>query len=504
MPDNTERTEQPSAADREAAKAALESIIRDRKIAEFAEIPEAGIIAEIAKDPETLRVFLYGQAGLAITSAAYNLVSQERERREKAERRAAKKEGREPVKIDFVTVFNELTEKPLFTPEQAREIIDRHTQKIIAALQSIGKADEAEQIIADYICKQEAEQPEDLRPLIGDSDEPLKRVKYNKTADVTSPTDKWAEMFFALTAPPPTGRFRNKQIQGQRSFAQLPSPGISVDYRSKAAKRKGKETNLLYDYSYNEEIIKKYGLEKSFTDYDFFVSIFLDNLKDTGNVLVSTTKIWHEMGNKGNPSPEQINELENSLLKGLSTIICVDVLQVLDTYHKPNEAISRPIITPVMPIQFSPDPAAIHGKVSNSLVAINGYSPFRIVAQALDRLTTWDKQVFSLYEGRRTKRYFGVLGYLLRQIGWMRHPKSKRNEIITYSAVYARLGDNTHRARQLTREMLDRLLEEVFEPLGYVTKYEETNSTTGEPGIKLTVPKERKLLQENSDVVNTK
>ena len=73
---------------------------------------------------------------------------------------------------------------------------------------------------------------------------------------------------------------------------------------------------------------------------------------------------------------------------------------------------------------------------------------------------------------------------MITQIGWLRNPNSKRSNKITYSSVYEYCGDSTTRSKQLTRDMIYRLLDEIFKPAGYITSYKEDNK--GEPGVILT------------------
>ena len=62
---------------------------------------------------------------------------------------------------------------------------------------------------------------------------------------------------------------------------------------------------------------------------------------------------------------------------------------------------------------------------------------------------------------------------------------AKRGNKILYSTLYANNGDQSTRDKQLTRDMLYRLLDEVFKETGYVTSYKEDSSTT--PGVILTI-----------------
>ncbi len=439
-------------------------------------------IAAIKDDPEALLQELKNQRHLAIINAVDAFVSEEVARREEKtlaeEMAAAKEEGRLPVfkKADYRAVYDEVTASPIFTQEQAREIIEREARKILAALQPYAKEAETEKIIVEYLQKS---------PFVIKQDSPLPAIRYNKSDTVATVTDKFAHIFFSMDAPTPTGNF----IPGQRSFTQLTETGRMLSYEGKKSKN---EITLFYDFSYNEEVIQAFGLNKRFTDYDYFVMTILDNLHEEGNDTVSLTKIWREMGNEGNPSPEQLTELANSMRKGLSTIITIDDTETLKAWKKSNGK-SHQFVSPVMPVQFVLERFIANGKVANGTVKITGFSPFFLVGRPLSHIGTWDKDVLRLYSGRKTKRYYSVLRYLLREIGWIRNEKSTRkNTKILYASLYAFLGDKTTRAQQLTRDMLYRLLDEVFVPLGYVTAYKEEGNAT--PGVLLTVRRETRQI----------
>ena len=71
----------------------------------------------------------------------------------------------------------------------------------------------------------------------------------------------------------------------------------------------------------------------------------------------------------------------------------------------------------------------------------------------------------------------------------MRNGKSKRSPKILYSSLYEYTGDKTPRARQLARDMMYTLLDEVFIPAEYIVAYKE--EATPEPGVKLTLHRKR-------------
>lgn len=319
------------------------------------------------------------------------------------------------------------------------------------------------EIFLDYV---RGEYPEEQ------TSDDLPRIQYKKTADIKTVTDKLANVFFSLAAPTPGGA-----INGQRQMTQLKYEG----------RKSKKEVTLFYDYAWNEETLRKYGLDKKFEDFDFFVMSVCDNLFAAGNDTVSLAKIYTEMGGIGKPAAKQLEPIYYSLLKGQSTITTIDDYDVLKAWGKAPDGKYHEIISPVMPVILGNERFIANGKIANGYVKITALSPFRRVAEPLGHITAWEKDVLRLYSGRKTKRYYSVLRFLMMQIGWMRN--GNRSTKILYSSLYNHTGDTSTRGQQLARDMMYRLLDEVFIPAEYVKAYKEDAEPA--PGVLLTLHKKR-------------
>lgn len=308
----------------------------------------------------------------------------------------------------------------------------------------------------------------------------LPQIKYNTSTELKTVTDKFANVFLSLSAPRPKG-----EINGQRQFTWL-------SYEKQGAK---KEISLGYDYNFNYAYLSRFGIQDRFDDQSFFVAAVIDNLLDEGNDIVSLTKIWHESGNAGSPNSRALTELLNILRLGMSTIITADVSEVAEAWaiELPNQT-KKQLETPVIPVQFINEQYIANGNTASAVVKITGHTPFFLIGHAINHYTTWNKDILRLYKGKRTKRYFTVLRFLITQIGWMRNSHSKRSNKILYSSLYEYNGDKTTRAQQLSRDMMYRLLDDVFIPLEYVTAYKE--DATGEPGVMLTYKKQPKITKK--------
>ena len=212
----------------------------------------------------------------------------------------------------------------------------------------------------------------------------------------------------------------------------------------------------------------------------------IDTLYAAGNDVVSFTKIYNEMGGEGSPTTKQLEPIYYSLLKGMTTIITIDDAEAQKAW-KAGAGTYHEIVSPVIPVQLGNERFIANGKIANGFVKINGVSPFMQVAKPLGHITAWEKGILRLYTGRKTKRYYSVMRFLMLQIGWMRN--GTRSRKILYSALYQYTGDTTTRAQQLTRDMMYRLLDEVFKPADYITAYKEEADPT--PGVVLTLSKNR-------------
>ena len=324
----------------------------------------------------------------------------------------------------------------------------------------------------------------------------LQQIKYNKVTEIQTSTDNLTTMFYSLAAP----KGKN-YISGQREMLTFSKEDmIQVPFG------KGQyEIVAYYDYMFNEPMLKKLGLDKDFDSYDFFITAAQDNLLLNGNSEVTLTKLWKELGNTTSPNPNDLTKLYKRLVRGLTTVIVIDDKEVQEAWgNNPGENYKE-IISPVMPIQIVGDRIISddnNDKVKDAKINITGFSPFFALSQSIGQYTTWKKEILSLYTGRKTPRYYNLMRYLMTQIAWLRNPNSKRSNKITYSSIYDCNGDKTTRAKQLSRDMAYRLLDEVFKPAGYVKSYKEDNK--GQPGIKLSVTKNTAALSDkknNGDVV---
>lgn len=316
----------------------------------------------------------------------------------------------------------------------------------------------------------------------------LIRNRYNKGYKFVTTSTKLANTIFAPTLP------KGEIVNGQREV-------IPVPYTNNTD---GENATLYLDITYNEKELEKTGLKPELDDIDYFLSMVFDNLLLDGNALVSPTKVFHLLyDEKNSPTTDQINEILLRGVRGMLMMTTIDAGEIIDIWKYKNPKQQRMWKSPLMPIQVqldrvtdpdSPD----YGKLVNGEIHITALSPSSMVGNITGQLTTWDMDVLQAYTGRRTKRYFSVLRFLITEIGWMRN--GTRSSKITYQNLYERTQSRTSRDKQLTKKMFFRLLEEVFKEKGYIASYKE--DTSGEPGVRIKAIKTKAISGQREDLLD--
>ena len=280
---------------------------------------------------------------------------------------------------------------------------------------------------------------------------PGEKLNYEKGETLKTTSTNLANEFFSL-APPIT------EIDGQLT--------LNTFYSNKA----GQNIAVLSYFSYNDKELSANGItNKEFTDFDYFVAMVCNNLYMENNRKVSLTKLWHEMGNPKAPNQHQIQELRKSLIKGMTTIINISNRDILEAYNINTDAY-KDIKSPVMPIIFETEHNRANGYITNETINIYALSPFILVADPLNQITTWKKDILKLYKGSRTARYWRVMRYLMQQIAWMRNDNARAPKI-TFKTLFDKTGAKRTEDRNATLKIVEDLLKEAFIPCKYISSY---------------------------------
>ncbi len=379
-------------------------------------------------------------------------------------------EERERILLPYI-------EKVLKDPKNRRKYKGITPQAVLDNLTLTGRVADPEEITAEILKKaqqkkraQEAHEiQKEKRAQLQGHEKAGAVIRYENGDILQTTNTKLANEFYSF-APPFT------EIEGQLT--------LNTIYANKA----GRDIIVYSCFSFNEDELKRHGItRRQFTDYDYFVAMVCNNLYLEGNIKVSLTKIWHEMGNPKSPNPKQLQELREALILGATTFLYINNKEVLDLYKIDTDKYSD-IISPVIPAQIKTDYSRANGNIMDGTVKLNDLSPFILVANPLNQICTWDKQVLKLYDGSRSARYWRVMRYLMGQIAWIRNNPSRNNKI-TIEHLCAAVGDKTRADKQRTLKLTYELLDKVFIPLDYISSYKTDNK---DGGIIVNYNKERK------------
>lgn len=402
-------------------------------------------IAAIANDPEALLQELKKQQHLALVSAVNAFVSDEISRREEKavaeEIAAAKEENRLPVfkKADYRAVYDEVTASPIFTPEKAREVIEREARKILTALQPYAKEAEIEKLFADYLQKS---------PFVSKDDNAiipnLPRVMAAQTDRLAYPLDKPNSVIWnLLTGADPTGQLALKFDTG----------------------KKGSKQDAIVYYGINfDELETSLKITKQLTPFDKRVYIAAAALWNGGNEILSATQIYKMMGNSGQPKAEQIKKINDSLTKMGAARVYIDSTKEAKT-NKGYDAFRYDAAL----LPFERISAYINNTLTESAIHLFREPPLISFARARKQITTLTRQ---LLESPISKTDANLMleDYLLERIGRMKSPNSKAPRKILFSTIYDRCGITSPKQRSRAPEKITRYLEH-YKRSGWIEGY---------------------------------
>lgn len=309
------------------------------------------------------------------------------------------------------------------------------------------------------------------------------RITYKDGFTTRILTDKLFSHFYSHKTQEKPGH-ENKKL----TPAETVENGSALKYEGK-----GKPITLNYDFSVDGAQLKAFGVASKFDYYDAFVAVALDNLYEEGNTSPTLTKIWHEMGNTGNPTGSQLVEIFKSLIKSDSTTMLSNAPEVLRAMTKGSGSgtFSKRRIVSVNFENISYRVKDGELSIAGGNVVINGQSIFYELGSQLKHMTAFKKEFLQMYKGRKTRRFYSVLYFLITQIEWMRNENSKRGNKITYKKLYEMTGATEYHEKRQVKDMMFKILDQMFIPAGHVIRYKEV--TSGEPGVTLTYTRASRL-----------
>lgn len=242
-------------------------------------------------------------------------------------------------------------------------------------------------------------------------------------------------------------------------------PTLYVIFRNKDKKKI--EVKLKAVFTFDKEYLHAFNITDVSIDpgYDRAVCMACDNLFFNGNSKVTLAKILKELGIPY--SQKEADKLLNTLRKLKSINMIVNNKAVLELYGIGEKY--REIDGAFLPIRIVDDKLLINGNIAETSIIILDYSPFWLVADPINQKTEYDKQLFALYSGRRTSKYWRVLIVLMNDISYLR--SGNRSSKFLLSSIYETVGDSDTHQRASTKKIVYELLEQVFKPLDYICDY---------------------------------
>lgn len=410
-------------------------------------------IAAIKDDPEALLQELRKQMHLAITRAVADIVSQEvKDRQGEAMEKefvAAKQEGRDPqfVKVDYRAVYDEMTASPIFTPEQARQIIEQEARKILDALQPYEKKTDIERLFAGYL-KKCPFVSRDGATIIPN----LPRVMVTQTDRLAYPLDKPNSVIWnLLTGADPTGQLTLNLDTG----------------------KKGSKQDAIVYYGINfDELETSLKITKQLTPFDKRVYIAAAALWNGGNEIISATQVYKMMGNSGQPKAETIKKINDSFTKMGAARVYIDSTKEAKV-NKGYDAFRYDAAL----LPFERISAYINNTLTEAAIRLFREPPLISFARERKQITTLTRQ---LLESPISKTDANLLleDYLLERIGRMKSPNSKAPRKILFSTIYDRCSITTAKQRKRAPEKITRYLEH-YKKSGWIDGYKmETDGVT--------------------------
>ena len=280
--------------------------------------------------------------------------------------------------------------------------------------------------------------------------ENARRIKYNNSDTFTFVKDSFSNTVFS----------RSCDIKMENG-----RPTLYAVYRSREKNKKAVKLKSVFTYDY--EYLKAFNIMDASIDpgYDRAVCTVCDNLYLNCNNRVSLSKMLKEMGIRY--SQKEAAKLLNTLRKLKAINLIVDNKAVLELYGigERYQEIDRAFL----PIAIINDRVQVNGNIAETTIEILGFSPFWLVADPISQKTEYEKELFTLYEGRRTSKYWRVIIHLMNEISYLRG--GGRSSKFLLSSIYEDIGDEDTRQKASTKKLVYELLEQVFKPLGYIDNY---------------------------------
>lgn len=349
---------------------------------------------------------------------------------------------------------------------------DKNIQEQLASMETMQEALKSEALnilydrVAQRLSKEHPEIKEDAAEIVADT----ANVIIKKSPNFKMNIDKFNNVFFSSILPP------LDCPDGQESFIPLKYEKDGSD----------KQITLYYSYSFDDELFKKCNLQKNFTDYDMFVMSAVDNLKASGNDIITPTLIAKELGYGEKPSKAQVQDILDSCIKQMGTTLIIKDGELVKAWQG-DKALpkkkERKIISHLIDAKIADGGFYINGKYVESAILVYDISPMARVAQVTGQITTFPKSLLTNNIRKDKKTYFPILHYLIGYISrYKRNPTKMHNKIL-YDTLYKTIGAKTYKQQSAAQKKLYEILDH-FKTVGFISGYkEEATKSTGKIGV---------------------
>ena len=305
---------------------------------------------------------------------------------------------------------------------------------------------------------------------------------HQSIAEMDFSTDHLPYIFFGGSLPTPA----KQDVPGQLSFTPI---------KEKYSSDGHPESFVYWHYFFDEATFEKFGLSKVYDYEDYFILCVLFTERVLGNTVISPTALYRDVYGK-DPGDDDLERFRKRLQKLDATRIYINNHDLMETWKgvDPNATYTEGLYH-LINIDFTIERYLFNGKVAREAIHIGEVPALLQIGADLNRMTKIPKSAFYVteYKGdkavhrvRSTPRYWHALIYLTRRVAQMKN--GSRETKILYDTLYSELHAKKPRERQLTRDVVFKILEH-WKRIGWIKSYkEETTKTTGKTGIKIILP----------------
>lgn len=216
--------------------------------------------------------------------------------------------------------------------------------------------------------------------------------------------------------------------------------------------------------------------------YDFFLMSLLDHLLLEGNYEVTLTHILKRLGIT--PSSSELEKLYKHLILGSRISTIFDNRDLAEKWNVEDPEYKK-ITRQLYNIAIEESRRKIDGNIARLTVKIFALSPFYAVGAPLNQFSNWNDELLQLYSGKRTPKYWRLMRYLIREIGYMRSG-NRSNTILAIKSIYQYVGDTNGHDYKSTRDTVYKILQECFGGCNYID-YSKTTTDNKTGNITLTL-----------------